>query len=242
MDKYALKQHIDENPEEKLRDIVTGLIYDDIINLRIRPGTKLNINQMASELGISRTPVAEAVAYLTDVGFVVQYEGTSGSYVMSLDMGDMINLYRIRNAIESEAAALCAHNLSEDTIFRLNGLAEAFKTSVMKRDVLGMKDTDMPFHRLLVEGCGNPYILSCYESILPRLTMYQSSMLNFIADEKSLNNPWLPNVTYNHTAIVSAIRMRIPELAHSAMNDHIDASLSFLSMSGVETRNPFEKL
>ncbi|MDO4982764.1 MAG: GntR family transcriptional regulator [Eubacteriales bacterium] len=239
MDRYALKKTIDENPEKKLRDIVAELIYDDIINLRICPGTKLNVNQMASELGISRTPVAEAVAYLTDIGFVVQLEGVSGSYVMSLDMGDMINLYRVRDAIESEAAALCAHTVSEDTIYRLNGLAEAFKTSVMKRDIPGMKDTDMPFHRLLIEECGNPYIMSCYESILPRLTMYQSSMLNFIANEASRSNPWLPNVTYNHTAIVSAIRMRIPELARRAMSDHIDASLSFLTMAGDNAKKPF---
>ena len=241
MDKYALKKCIDENPEKKLRDIVAGLIYDDIINLRIRPGAKLNINQMASELGISRTPVAEAVAYLTDIGFVVQYEGMSGSYVLSLDMSDMIKLYRVRDAIESEAAALCAHNVSDDTVYRLNRLAEAFKTSVMKRDVMGMKDTDMPFHRLIIEECGNPYILSSYENILPRLTMYQSSMLNFIADEASRLNPWLPNVTYNHISIVSAIRMRMPELARKTMSDHIDASLSFLSVAG-EKRNPFENL
>ena len=240
MEQYALKQYMAQNPDEKLKDIVAGMLYDDIINLRIRPGTKLNINQMAAELGISRTPVADAVARLTDIGFVISHENSSGSFVLSLDIDDMIKLYRVRDAIESEAAALCAHNMDEATIHRLNSLADAFKDSVLKRDVRGMKDTDMPFHRLIIESCDNPYIVSCYEHIHPRLTMYQSSMLNFIGDESSTSNPWLSNVVYNHSSVVSAIRMRMPDLARSAMSDHIDSSLNFISLSGLGGRNPFE--
>ncbi len=240
MEQYALKQYMVQNPDEKLKDIVAGMLYDDIINLRIRPGTKLNINQMAAELGISRTPVADAVAHLTDIGFVISHENASGSFVLSLDIDDMIKLYRVRDAIESEAASLCAHNMDEEAIYRLNGLADAFKDSVLKRDVRGMKDTDMPFHRLIIDSCGNPYIVSSYEHILPRLTMYQSSMLNFIGDESSVNNPWLSNVVYNHTSVVSAIRMRMPDLARSAMSDHIDSSLNFISLAGLDNRNPFD--
>lgn len=239
MDQYRLRQYMSERPDEKLRDIVAHLLYEDIINLRIKPGTKLNVNQMASELGISRTPVSEAVAYLTDIGFIVQYDGQSGSYVLSLDIADMINLYRVREAIESQAASLCAHTVQESTIYRLNSLADAFSDSVLKRDIQGMKDTDMPFHRLIIESCANPYIVSCYEHILPRLTMYQSSMLNLIMEENSRNNPWMPNVMYNHSSIVAAIRMRMPELAGKAMSDHVEASLSFLSLSGMNGKNPF---
>ena len=240
MEQYTLKQYMAEFPDDKLKDIVTRMLYDDIINLRIRPGTKLNVNQMAADLGISRTPVAEAVAHLTDIGFVTSRENVSGSFVLSLDIDDMIKLYRVRDAIESEAASLCAHNMNDQTIYRLNGLAEAFKESVLKRDVRGMRDTDMPFHRLIIESCDNPYIVSCYEHILPKLTMYQSSMLNFIGDDSSAGNPWLANVVYNHTSVVSAIRMRMPDLARSAMSDHIDSSLNFISLAGLDKRNPFE--
>lgn len=240
MEQYVLKQYMAEYPDDKLKDIVARMLYDDIINLRIRPGTKLNVNQMAAELGISRTPVADAVAHLTDIGFIISHENSSGSYVLSLNIDDMIKLYRVRDAIESEAASLCAHTMDDQTIYRLNGLADAFKDSVLKRDVRGMKDTDMPFHRLIIESCDNPYIVSCYEHILPRLTMYQSSMLNFIGDDSSANNPWLSNVVYNHTSVVSAIRMRMPNLARSAMSDHIDSSLNFITLAGLDSRNPFE--
>jgi len=231
MEQYSLQQRIAESPEAKLRDIVTEMLYEAIISLKIAPGTKLNVNQLAMSLGISRTPVAEAIANLTARGFVVSKPGHNGSFVLDLNLVDMTNLYRVRSAIESEAAALCAYTVGEDTLRELSLLADAFKDSVINRDIQGMKDTDLPFHRLIVASCNNPYVRQSYELILPKLTMYQSSMLNFIANSDSETNPWIARVTFNHTSVVSAIRMRMPELARQAMMDHVDSSLSFTTTS-----------
>jgi len=231
MEQYSLQQRIAESPEAKLRDIVTEMLYEAIISLKIAPGTKLNVNQLAMSLGISRTPVAEAIANLTARGFVVSKPGHNGSFVLDLNLVDMTNLYRVRSAIESEAAALCAYTVGEDTLRELSLLADAFKDSVINRDIQGMKDTDLPFHRLIVASCNNPYVRQSYEVILPKLTMYQSSMLNFIANSDSETNPWIARVTFNHTSVVSAIRMRMPELARQAMMDHVDSSLSFTTTS-----------
>ena len=64
MNNELLQQYIKANPKWKLKDVVVQLMYDQIINLKILPATKLNINQLAQSLGISRTPVAEAVGEL----------------------------------------------------------------------------------------------------------------------------------------------------------------------------------
>lgn len=232
MDKYKLKQYIDSNPDAKLRDLVMKLLYDEIVGLRIAPDTKLNVNQLAASLGISRTPVAEAIGNLSDIGFVVSHPNQPGSFVLDLNLHDMINLYHVRNAIESEAAALCAHSVDDGVVRELSLLADAFRDSVMRGDIRGMKDTDMPFHQLIVNSCGNPYVVATYEQILPKLIMYQSSMLEFVGQEGSENNPWMPSVKYNHISIVSAIRMRMPELARQSMANHVDASLNFTSLSG----------
>ena len=180
MDQYRLKKYISENPDAKLRDLVTKLLYDDIVELRITPGSKLNVNQIAASLGISRTPVAEAIGKLAEVGFVISRPGQSGNFVLDLSLPDMINLYRVRSAIECEAAALCAHSADDATVRELSMLADAFKDSVLRRDIRGMKDTDMPFHKMIIDACGNPYIIQSYNILLPKLTMYQSSMLEFI--------------------------------------------------------------
>ena len=239
--KYKLREYMEKYPQAKLRDLVSTMLYDSIINLQLLPGTKLNVNQLASTLGISRTPVAEAVATLTEGGFVVNHPGQAGSFVLSLTLKDMISLYRARTAIECEAAAICAHSLGEDTVRELSLLAEAFKDSVLRKDIRGMKDTDMPFHRLIINSCGNEYIIKSYEQLLPKLTMYQSSMTEFIYLSESEENPWLPSVTYNHISVVSAIRLRLPELARQAMADHVNASLSFTSLFG-DGADPFLQL
>ena len=231
MDKYQLKQYMNTYPDAKLKDLVMKLLYDEIVNLRLAPGTKLNVNQLSNTLGISRTPVAEAIAGLTDIGFVVSHPGQVGSFVVDLSLHDMIALYRVRSAIEGEAAFLCARNADDEVIRELNLLADAFKDSVIRHDIRGMKDTDMPFHRLVVNACGNPYVVRSYEQILPKLVMYQSSVLEFIGKSGNESNPWIQSVKYNHTSVVSAIRMRMPDLARQAMADHVDTSLNFTSFT-----------
>ena len=64
--------------------------------------------------------------------------------------------------------------------------------------------------------------------------MYQSSMVEFISSSR--DNPWSSSVIYNHTAIVSAIKMHIPDLARQAMADHVSASLNYtMYNSGTDT-------
>ena len=238
LDKYKLKQSMDLNPDFKLKDLVMKLLYDEIVGLRITPGTKLNVNQIAASLGISRTPVAEAITALGEIGFVVSHPGQAGSFVLDLNLHDMINLYRVRDAIESTAAAICAYTADDAVVRELSGLAEAFRDSVIHRDIRGMKDTDMPFHRLIIDSCGNPYIVQSYEQILPKLIMYQASMMEFVGQKGNEANPWLSSVKFNHISVVSAIRMRMPELARQCMAEHIGTSLNFTSLSGDRT-DPF---
>ena len=234
MNREKLQVYLDQNPFAKLRDVVEKLLYDEIVSLDILPGTKLNINQIAANLGISRTPVAEAVSQLYQKGFVVSRSDAGGYFVLSLNMGDMINLYRTRAAIECEAAALCTERASGLVIAQLETLANEFRDSVIKKDNRGMIETDMPCHALIVKSSEDPYIIKCYELLLPNLTMYQSSMVEFISSSR--DNPWSSSVIYNHTAIVSAIKMHIPDLARQAMADHVSASLNYtMYNSGTDT-------
>lgn len=214
----------------KLRDTVAEMLYDEIVSLRIAPGSKLNVNSIASNLGISRTPVAEAIMSLHERGFITIKPEASGYYVIDLSMRDMIDLYDLRKSLECQAASLCAMHASEETVAELERLANAFKDNVIEGNTAQMIATDLPFHKLIVQSCENPYVQKCYNNVLPNLTMYQSSMLNIINSVS--DNPWSTNVIYNHLAIVEAIKMHIPELASQAMNEHISSSLSYTMYSG----------
>ena len=230
MDRAQFQTYLDNSSSSKLRDVVAEMLYDEIVSLKIAPGTKLNVNSIASNIGISRTPVAEAIMSLCEKGFVVSKPDTNGFFVIDLSLSDMIDLYNMRAALECEAAALCTERSDPKTVNELEQLAEQFADCVRNRDYDGMIATDMPFHSLIVSSCGNSYIQKCYEMLLPNLTMYQSSMIRFISSES--DNPLLSSVIYKHAAIVSAIKMHMPELARQAMADHVTSSLNFTMFSG----------
>lgn len=230
MNAAELQVYLEKNPNRKLRDTVAEMLYDEIVSLRIVPGSKLNVNSIASNLGISRTPVAEAILSLYERGFVTTKADANGYYVIDLSMRDMIDLYDLRASLECEAAALCAMHATEDTIRELERLAYEFKEHVIAGDTAGMIATDLPFHRLIVQSCGNIYVQKCYDLLLPNLTMYQASMMSIISSVS--DNPWSTNVIYNHLAVVESIKMHIPELARQAMNEHISSSLNYTMYSG----------
>ena len=153
-----------------------------------------------------------------------------------MSLRDMIDLYDARMAIECEAAALCAEKASPEEISKLDSLAVEFKKAVPMMDGNRLKDTDMPFHKLIVESSGNKYLIRSYKELLPNLTMYQGSWPKFIPPEQV--NPWSSQVVHQHGAIVSAIKLHIPSLARQSMAEHIRSSLNFVAYSDT-TDDPF---
>ena len=145
MTRKKLESYLEKNPFAKLSEIVTQILYDEIVVLDIPPASKLNVNQIASDLGISRTPVVEAINRLQAIGFVETRPKASGFYVADMNLRDMIDLYNARAAIECEAAALCAEKASGEAIARMESLAMEFKKAIPKRDGKALKETDMPF-------------------------------------------------------------------------------------------------
>ncbi len=236
MDSTILRSYLDDNPFAKLGDVVTQMLYDAIVTLELPPASKINVNQLAADLGISRTPVSEAVAKLQTVGYVEQHKGANGYYVVDMNLADMMSLYSTREAIECEAVYLCAENVGADTLAKLEGLAAEFGRIFSKQDGQLLKETDMPFHRLIVDSCGNKYLQRCYKELLPNITMYQSSWIKFI--DPDMINPWTSKVVHQHSAIVSAIKLHLPGLAREAMSQHIRSSQNFVAFSD-NTSDPF---
>ena len=229
MDQKKLQECLDKNPFAKLGDVVADLLFDEIVSLTLAPSTKLNINNISKELGISRTPVTEAINQLCAIGFVEVRPNASGYYVSGLSMEELINLYNARAAIESEAAYLCAETAGYDVIAGLENMASEFKRAFQRRDSRALKEVEMPFHRLIIDNCGNKYLQSCYEQLLPPLTRYQNYYTEFI--DTDVDNPWSNRAAHQHSAIVSAIKMHMPDLARQLMNEHIRTGLSQAALS-----------
>ena len=229
MNQERLQERLAQNPFAKLGDVVADLLFDEIVSLNLVPSTKLNINNIAKELGISRTPVTEAINKLCNIGFVEVRPNASGYYISALTMSELIELYNARAAIESEAVFLCAETASYSLITELENLSLEYKRAFLKRDNAALKAVEMPFHKLIIDNCGNKYLAECYNQLLPALTRYQNYYTEYV--DTDVSNPWSAKIVHQHSAIVSAIKMHMPDLARQLMNEHIRSGISQAAFS-----------
>lgn len=230
-----LQAYIDQNPFYKLSDAITEILQEDIISIKTKPGTKMNINKIAEDMGVSRTPVIEALTKLMDIGFIDKGKTANGYYVSGLDMRDMLNLYAARAAIESEAAYCCAKYADSQLIKALEQQLPGFERTLLNKDP-AIKDYDLPFHKIIVDGSRNKYLIDCYRHMYPNLRRYQHYSSEFLLSTE--DNPYTEEIRYQHVMIVEAVKAHSPISARDAMQTHITACMNYAAYSYVGS-DPF---
>ncbi len=225
MNKEQLNKYLQANPFEQLNKIVFSLLFDDITTLKIAPGTKLNVAQIATELNISRTPVTEALKMLYNIGFVESLPNKSGFYVSSLKREEIVKLYTAREMIEAKAAYLCATMHPCPNIEELEKLAYEYKEGFILRDYETIKNADIPFHQLIIDSCGNLHVQQCYELLKRQMHRYQWYSVNISRNDP--DNPISTELIPQHIAIVNAIKLYMPDSAAQSMSNHIVSCLKY---------------
>ncbi|MEL7570235.1 MAG: GntR family transcriptional regulator [Eubacteriaceae bacterium] len=221
MNKELLERYILNNPFEQIKNIVFDLLSEEIIALRLKPGENINISKIADELNISITPVREAIIKLIDYGFINRYSHKKGYFVAPFDIDDIIKVFYARKTVESKAAYLCAQFKKCPNIERLTLLANQHKKSFYDNTVVS---NDFDFHKLLVSSCGNEYLLDFYNSIEKKALRYLKSNLANLAGDYT-TRPDTDSFSTQHTSIVNAIKLNLPELAEKETANHIETCL-----------------
>src|SRR5574344_2068817 len=106
---------------QPLREVVCETLREAIISGVLRPGERLMEIQLAEELGVSRTPVREAIRKLELEGFVIMIP-RRGTYVANLSIKDINDVYEIRISLDVLAAGLAAERIEPEEIAELNRL------------------------------------------------------------------------------------------------------------------------
>lgn len=121
-------------------------VYDrlrrDIVEGRYPPGTRLVEQRLAEALGVSRTPVREAMRRLESEGLVV-VERNRGAHVRPLTAGEIGDLYEVRARLEAYGAELAARRASPSDVAELRGAAEAFADAALVARSAGDRDVDV---------------------------------------------------------------------------------------------------
>ncbi len=197
---------------------VFAQIQKAIVEGEIAPGSKLSEPELARTYGISRGPLREAMGQLEARSLLTRRPNV-GARVVTLSSEQLLEIYRVREALEGMAARLAAEHMSETEIDGLRELLEQHQAQIEQQQGLAyfQKEHDLDFHYRIVQGSKNSRMIAllCNDLYhLVRMYRYQFGMASLRATR----------AFHEHQHIVDAIAEGDGELAELLMRHHIRAA------------------
>lgn len=206
-----------QNKSVSLSDRVFDRIEEDILTGKYPRGAYLTELGLCTELGVSRTPVREALARLAQEHLI---EPTGkGMLVLSITAEDAEVIYTIRSHVEGLSAAACARRITDTQIDELRGIVEMQEYFAERRDSDKVKQFDSQFHEMIYRCSGHIY----YDTLSPLHKKAQ----NFRKASISSGNRGVPS-SAEHRAVFEAIAAHDPAAAEARMNEHVSNARSNL--------------
>jgi DNA-binding GntR family transcriptional regulator len=196
--------------DEVRRFIATG---------RLRPGQKIIQDALAVELGVSRVPLREALKILEGEGQVT-YVAHRGYFVTELSLSDLVEVYRIRELLETEAIAVAVPQMTAEDIDRLEEAERDVQAASAQADVIAMTSANRRFHFAIIEACALPRLVWLIRLLWDATEVYRSVYYN---DEINRNL-----VEAEHRALVKAVRARDVAAALSVLTEHREHAIATL--------------
>lgn len=212
-------------------------IGDEIATGRLRPGDRLPTEQFLSEnFGVSRNVVREAIASLRTQGLIQTRQGIGAFVAMAQQTAEPLqpmsaqllegdntirNMFEVRAALESQAAALAAAHM---TARKLKPIQEAVERMQFEgAPTAATVNADLDFHRAVANACGNDYLVAMIRTVL-------EPMRPLIAANFSRQGPMFGEIPHaaraEHEALVQAFIDRNAPLARELMGQHIVSAAS----------------
>ena len=195
-----------------LRDI----IYDDlkmgILTGKILPGTWLLEVELADKMGVSRTPVREAIRRLEKEG-LVNIEPRHGAYAAKVSVKDMIEILEVRELMESMAAQLAANRITQEQLDALLQTENEYQKAVKSGDVEDMIVLDSKFHKQVVEASHNRTLYQLIEPLQEIALRFRYMYYN--------DNTRAEKMPSEHERILKALSQGNGEAARKAAEKHL---------------------
>jgi len=195
-----------------LVDQIYNIIKERIVSLQLKLGEKIDIQKLAEELGVSQTPVRDALNRLSQNG-LVSIRARIGYYVVDLSVEDIAEIYDIRKMFEGYALESAIENIKFDELRQLKQkMEEIRKETDEKIGKAKFDETDRELHLLIIKNSNNK-----------RLHNLFSQTSNFVRISISMGVEWKKSLK-EHIALVDALQEKDLLRAKDILKEHINNS------------------
>jgi DNA-binding GntR family transcriptional regulator len=176
---------IDMDTYKPLREIVFTTMREAIINGDFKPGQRLMEVQLAEQMGVSRTPVREAIRKLELEGLVIMVP-RKGAYVAGLSNEDVKEVLEIRAVLEGLAASLASKNATKEDMTLLQEIVDQFKHAAQEQDVVKLIRYDSDFHDVVYRASKNKKLIQLISSLREQVQRFRVAYFTKIKNTEIL--------------------------------------------------------
>lgn len=203
--------------ESTRHQTLTWRVYHDIVRLissgKLVAGSRLDEQQIANELGVSRTPLREAITRLVQDG-LIENRPYRGNFVRKFTAKEVSDLYEVRKVLESLAVRLATPHMTADTIAELREILVEIDTALKASDMEAYGLADQHFHAAVAHHSGNDTLIAMLEQLRGQIQLIRT-MAN--------QNPDVVEITaMERPEIIDAMAQGDVDRAAQLMEEHIE--------------------
>ena len=197
-----------------LRDEVFNTLREKILKGVYKPGERLMEIHLADQLGVSRTPIREAIRMLELEG-LVKLVPRKGAQVAKISKEDLQDVLEVRKALDTLSVKLACERITEDEIKLLNNAEREFEKALASKDVREIAEADVAFHDVIHSATKNGRLKSMISNLAERIYRYRFEYIKQQSDGGK-------TLMLEHREIMRCIESRDVESAVKATEIHID--------------------
>lgn len=191
---------------------VRDQLEDDIVNGRMRPGEQMQIEQLMTRFGVSRTPVREALQQL-EISGLIEVQPKRGTFVTEVGVAELIQMFEVMAELEALCARLAARRATRQVLDEVEQALADCEVQCALKALNAYYYANEQFHQLIYQACGNPFLVQQTLALKNRLKPYrrlQLQMRNRM--EQSLQE---------HQEITQALQQGDAETAARVAREHV---------------------
>jgi len=196
-----------------LRDVVFQTLRAAILRGELKPGTRLMEIQLANKLGVSRTPIREAIRKLELEGLVLMIP-RKGAEVAEITEKSLRDVLEVRQVLEHLAVRLACDRLQDADLIRLREAADAFDKLMNREDITELAEADVLFHDIIYHATDNQKLIGLLSNIREQMYRYRIEYLKHPDSQFKIHE--------EHMELIAALEQRDSESAAAITIAHIE--------------------